>query len=246
MRFIVPYCPKCGIEVDYGIVRCPLCTFVIPEIPPEHDILSEDIELKNYYDELKIIKSRRKHRTKQITFIIILLIAIGAAINNTMQDWLIDHTLTFSPYVLSSLGLFTVFLISIFGFIKGWKKNLITFFLAITAFLFSIDFYAGGLDWFLPLGLPITVLGAGLYLITRVIINKLKPDKLYGGSLLLGVTAILLILLELILDFYSGEIKLEWSIQSIVPLGSLALLFILGRALINRDFFSKLKRYMHF
>ena len=242
----MPYCPKCGIEVDYGIVECPLCSFSIPEIAQEHDILSEDVELKNYYDELKQIKARRKLRTRQIAFIIILLIAIGAAFNNTMQDWITDHKLTFSLYVLSSLGLFTVVLISVFGFIKGWKKNLTVLFIAASAFLFSIDYYQGSPSWFLPLGLPIAVLGCGMFLLTKLIINKLKPGRLYSGSIILGSASISLILLELIIDLHSGKIALEWSLQSLVPLGSLALLFILGRVLINRDFFSKLKRYMHF
>lgn len=241
----MPYCPKCGVEVDFKIKTCPLCAFEIPEVPHEHDYPNEEIELKNYYEELKVLKKKSRKRSRQILFIVILLVTIAAAVNNTMQDWLRNNELTFSPYVLSSIGLFIIYLLPVFGFIKDWKKILTLLFIGSTAFLFSIDFYADGLEWFVPVGLPLTVLSIGMLFLIMLIIKKKKPGRLYSGSIILGAASVLLIILETVIDHYLGEFKLEWSLQALVAMGSLSLLLILGRVLINRDAFAKLRRYMH-
>ena len=242
----MPYCPKCGVEVEHGILKCPLCSFDIPEIPHEDEQMHEELELKNYYTELHNLKKKSRRRAKQIAFIVIIFGAIGAAFNNTMQDWLGNNRLTFSPYVLSSIGVFILYLISIFGFIHGWKKNLLFLSLGTTAFIFSIDFYSDGLGWFLPLGLPICILTFGLIFATAIIIRKLKPGKLYSISIISAAAAIEVILLELIIDISLHNIRLQWSLQALVPLVSISLLCILGKSLEKHDIFAKLKRYMHF
>ena len=241
----MPYCPKCGVELNHGIHECPLCSFDIPDIPEEIEPIAEEVELRNYYTELHQLKKKNRKRSKQIFFIIIFLGAIGAALNNTLQDWLGNNRLTFSPYVLSSIGVFILYLISIFGFIRGWKKNLLFLFLGTTAFLFSIDFYNEGMNWFLPLGLPASVLTFGLIFFTALLIRKIKPGKLYSGSIILAVAALHIIILEIIIDINFGKLNLEWSLNALIPLVSLSLLLVLGRAMINHDVFAKLKRYMH-
>ena len=242
----MPYCPNCGIEVDFGITICPLCSFAIPEVPHDHEAVDEKIELKNYYEELKKINKKRRKRAKGIAFIIILLIAAGAVFNNIMQDWLVHGTLTFSRYVISGMGLFIVCLICVFGFIKSWRLNMLALFISSTAFLFSLDLYEGGIEWFLQLGLPASGLCFGILFLTLTAIKKANPGRLYSGSIILVSAAVITILLELIFDLYSGVYMPGWSLKALVSTGSLALLLVIGRALVNRDFFNKLKRYLHF
>ncbi len=242
----MPYCPKCGIEVDYGILKCPLCSFDIPEVPPKQEILSNEVELKNYYSELKMLKSKRRKFNKKIVFILILLITAGAVFNNAMQDLFVNGELTFSFYILSSFALFIVCMISLFGLIKGWKNNLIILFISTALFILTIDLWSGGIDWYWNIGLPIVILSYGLLFLSVLLLRKLKPGKLYGLSIILFISSIFLILLEVILDSYFGAINLRWSIQALIPNGSFALLCIAGRQLVNHDFFKKLKRYLHF
>ncbi|HAK45660.1 MAG TPA: hypothetical protein DCO79_07050 [Spirochaeta sp.] len=242
----MPYCPKCGVEVDHGTECCPLCSFSIPEIPFETDIKKEEIELKNYYEELKQLKDARKKKTRSVFFIIIILIVIGTAFNNAMQDWMSNNELTFSPYVMSSLGLFIICLIVIFGFIRRMKFVFPLLFLSSSVFLFSLDIFSNGIEWFWTLGLPLTTLSYGIVFITAIIIRKKKPGKLYSGSIILGFAAVLLVLMDSIINLYYGELMLSWSLNALFPIGSLALLLILGKALISGKTFKKLKRYLHF
>ncbi|MDC7225672.1 MAG: hypothetical protein PQJ61_02780 [Spirochaetales bacterium] len=242
----MPFCPRCGVEVDYGVRNCPLCTFNIPEVPYEQEILHEEIELKNYYTELRELKIKRRIRNKGIAFVIIILIAAGGVFNNIMQDLVANGELTFSLYVVSSFFLFIFCMISIFGLVHGWRNNLLMLFIATSITVLSLDFWSGGIEWFWTLGSPLVVVSFGFLSLTVFLIKKLKPGRLYGFSIILACVSILLIMVEIILDLYIGELELQWSLQSLIPNGSLALLCMAGRQLVNRDFFHKLKRYLHF
>ncbi|MBI9108349.1 MAG: hypothetical protein JEZ04_16505 [Spirochaetales bacterium] len=242
----MPYCPRCGVEVDYNITECPLCSFSIPEIPYEVDIKKEEIELKNYYEELKVFKQLRKKRGKAIAFIVIVLIVIFTGFNNTMQDWYANGQLTFSPYVLSSLGMFIGILICLFGFIKNWKAIFLFLFCLTVPFLFSLDLYRGEITWFWTAGLPITISSFTLVFLPAIIIKNHRKGGLFASGVVLTAGALLSILVELILDLNSGNIELTWSFQASITAGSLAFIFLLARKIIRQSSFKKLKRYFHF
>ena len=242
----MPYCPKCGLEVDNGITECPLCNFTIPDVPYENDLKKEEIELKNYYEELKILKKERKKKTRRVIFIIFILFAVGAGINNALQDYLLNNKLTFSPYVLSSLGLFVICLIVIFGFIKKIQYIFPLLFVSTSAFLFSLDVFSNGVEWFWSVALPLTAMGYGSVLLCLIIFMMRKPGKLIVGSIVLGFVSIMIVLVEVILDLYSGNFSLSWSLQVMIFTASLTLLLMLGKALVNGKWFKKLKRYLHF
>lgn len=242
----MPYCPRCGVEVEHDITECPLCSFKIPVIPNIVDVKKEEIELKNYYEELSELKKLRKRRTKGVVFIILVLAVIFAGFNNTMQDWYANGELTFSPYVLSSLVGFIGILICLFGFIKDWKKIFLFLFFLSSAFLFSIDFYQDGIQWFWSMALPITASSFGLVFLVSYIIKSRKPGGLYNSGIIFTGIAVLIILIEIILDLNQGGLKLTWSIQVFITAFSLALIFLLARKMVHQNSFKKLKRFLHF
>jgi hypothetical protein len=242
----MPYCPKCGIEVEYGVYECPLCSFEIPEIPHEMDVKKEEIELKNYYAELKELKKRRKKGTKRVTFLVIILLIAFAGFNNAMQDWYTNNSLTFAPYVLSSLGLITGIVICIFGFIKNWKLVFLFLFVITTVFLYSIDRYAGGIDWFFTLAVPAVSSAFGILFLTVFLIKTRSRGGFYNGGMIAAAVAVLSILAEIILDLNFGELKLTWSIQVSVTAFITAIVLVFARYLVNNNVFKYLKRYFHF
>lgn len=242
----MPYCPRCGVEVDYNVTECPLCSFGIPQIPNTIDIKKEEIELKNYYAELRELKKIRKKRRKGVFFAILIISIIFAGINNVIQDWYANGALIFSPYVLSSLGLLTGILICLFGFIKDWKKIFIFLFCITLAFLFSIDMYSGKIEWFLTLALPIASASFGLTFGVSYLIYRKKPGGLNNSGIIFTGISILIILLELIIDLYMGELHLTWSIQVFVSAFSLAMIFLLARKIVHGKSFRQLKRFFHF
>jgi len=242
----MPYCPRCGVEVEHDITECPLCSFSIPEVPNVVDIKKEEIELKNYYAELRELKKLQKKRGKAIAFTIIILAVIFVGFNNAMQDWYGNGRLTFSPYVLSSLGLFICILICLFGFIKNWKKIFLFLYITSSAFLFSIDYYNEVLAWFWTAALPISTATFGLVFLVAYIITRGKPGGLNNGGIIFTGIAILIILIELILDLHYGQLKLTWSIQVFITASSLAIIFLLARKIVHKSSFKKLKRFFHF
>ena len=243
----MPYCPRCGVEVDKEIRECPLCSFEIPLVEEEPEAPTEEIELKNYYNELQNLKKTRRKRAKQFTFTVILLGSIAAVVNNTLQDYLGNNSLTFSPYVISSISLFLLFMLPVFGLIRGWKKIILLLGIGTAGFLLSIDFYSHGIEWFPLLGFPLTILTFGSLFLIMLLIKKIKPGKLYSTSIILGAVSVFMILVELIIELYlGGGVKLDWSLQALVAAGSLALLMILGGLMRKKHTFAKLKRYLHF
>jgi Kef-type K+ transport system membrane component KefB len=137
-------------------------------------------------------------------------------------------------------------LICLFGFIKAWKKIFLFLFCLTSAFLFSIDYYNNGTNWFWPMALPITTVTFGLVFLAALLIKNKKPGGLYNSGIIFTGIAVLIILIELILDLNSGEVNLTWSIQVFITAFSLALVILIARKMIHNSSFKRLKRFLHF
>ena len=242
----MPYCSKCGIEVDNSIRNCPLCDFPIPEIPTIIDVQKESIELRNYYDELKKLKKIRKRRVKNIIFFIFMLGIIYTAVTNASQDFYLNGRLTFSRYVLSATVLFTMVLLCLFGYLKKWSAILIFLSAGTCAFLFSLDAFEGGLSWFFPLGLPVLLLSMALIIIPVLIIKKVNRGRVFALGVILASIAAFTIFLEIVIDLFFGELRLSWSIQTFIFIFSLGLIILFSKKIFHSKLRKKMKRFFHF
>ena len=62
----MPYCAKCGVEVENGVKNCPLCKFPIPDILSGEEKKDENIQKLKIYTE-------KSFKREKIKFFILFL-----------------------------------------------------------------------------------------------------------------------------------------------------------------------------
>lgn len=226
----MPYCSRCGVEVEEGTERCPLCSTPIqrleeaaPPTPyPQHIIDPEDA--------YRLSKAERRR-------IGLELLALAAALASAALlavDLLPDGRLGWSAYAVASVA-FAWYAASVPLALYGRAKALLGALAAGTAaFLVVLDGLEGGLSWSLRLGLPI--LGATAVTVAAsaaVMASRTRKGLNMIGIAALGAAAYLLEL-EAILRLGLGiAFRPYWSIVTALALVPVAVLlfFLHGRVM---------------
>lgn len=241
----MPYCPSCGVESDKDDTPCPLCGFPIPRVPRDDPMDGLEITgYRNYYEHLKNEKRRRARRTRLIVFFILAGVSLYAALQAGMQDLLRNKRITFSPYVMSSVILFIILLYVLFGYVGRKKRILYLLFPAVTAYLFFLDIFDGSLQWFLDVGLPLSVLAFGWGTVNALVHRKRLPWQ-YAWTTYLADSAALCLLVELVVDLRMGDVGLKWSAIVVLSVFPIGLILVLLKLLLPNRFTGRLKRFFH-
>ena len=224
------YCVNCGVELGAGEKKCPLCSTPVynPVSPP-------DEALRPYppYRRQEHVRREGELFIATLGFVLPLVIAF-------LCDILIDGTVTWFFYVLSSLVLLYIVFV-----LPQWfrKPNPVVFipvdFAAAALFLLCINALTGG-HWFLSFAFPV-VGGALLISETVVVLVKyVRRGYLYiaGGAIIAigGYT----MLIELMTNVaFHAHTTLRWSYYP------MAACFILGLALIIIAVSPRLRESLH-
>ncbi len=205
----MPYCFKCGVEVNNGVGNCPLCKMDLP-------IIEDEVVIEPRYPAQENVFREIKKRRRNVFFAIYSMIIIAIAFNLALIDRRTNGILEWSQYpTIYLLGsIFYVF--AILQFSKNEKINFSLIGLTTIVLLYLTDMFNGEIDWFLKLGVPISVISTiVLYFLFKILTRKkLLPYKVME---IIVLTAIFLIILELIIDKYLfDKIYLGWSIQAFV------------------------------
>ncbi|MBP9875980.1 MAG: zinc ribbon domain-containing protein [Leptotrichiaceae bacterium] len=207
------YCIKCGVELEDGIEKCPLCGTKVPVIEVQGN---EQIGTKEY-PTIKInlyeIKIKKIKKSIFLTFLTICMITIFEIY---LQNVVMHGEMRWGYYAIPSVILF---LLSIFVFLDDYsfRQNLLLLFLGISAYLAFLDFHDGKFTWSLRTGIPIVLTLYVLGLIFSWIMSKHKSDKIKTLNYFLILVGVFLLILELIVRH-----RLSWSLWASIPL------FILG------------------
>ncbi|MEG2858936.1 MAG: zinc ribbon domain-containing protein [Clostridia bacterium] len=214
------YCVECGVELAPSEKACPLCGTPVshPSVP------WREPDSYPYPKNVEELSRRVNIRYGAHLATILLLIPIAVTL---LVDLMEDGQMTWSSYVLGAgLCLFCIVLLPFY--VKQAKPYLFLLIdiLAVGLYLLLIGWRTGGMDWVLPLGLPlVAVSGLGtmleVYLARRrgkALINLLSDITLIG--------AVQLMMTEMLIDrFLMGRAHLTWSLYALVPLVALALIF---------------------
>ena len=207
------YCIKCGVELEDGIEKCPLCGTKVPVIEAQSN---EQIGTKEY-PTIKInlyeIKIKKIKKSIFLTFLTICMITIFEIY---LQNVVMYGEMRWGYYAIPSVILF---LLSIFVFLDDYSfmQNLLLLFLGISTYLAFLDFHDGKFTWSLRTGIPIVLTLYVLGLIFSWIMSKHKSDKIKTLNYFLILVGVFLLILELIVRH-----RLSWSLWASIPL------FILG------------------
>lgn len=192
------YCVKCGVQMDDGTIKCPLCGTLHTFISGEPIAAAETAEPKPRLsrDGVFII----------ITAASLLLIATALAIDLT-----VNRHLTWAGYIAG--GVLLLYMVTAFPL---WLRNadklviVAAEYAATALYLLALEQTIGG-GWYLPVGLPI-VLFMCLLTLTLMLIWRRHPSRglaIAGLAWIsLGLTALVL---ELLINRFIGAEVAVWS-----------------------------------
>lgn len=207
------YCVKCGVELEKGRDKCPLCeTKVLYEAENTQEFDSEYPEVRVNLYELN------KRKIKNKIYFIMLTLSIISILEVALGNIIINGELTWGYFVIPSIILLNIF---IFIVSDGWslKKNLTLLCISLSSFLLIIDLYDDKVSWAFRIGIPIVI----SFYILGLIFSKIKQNrkakiKIFNYFLIL--VGIFIISIEIIVSR-----KISWSLLASIPLIVFALMF---------------------
>jgi hypothetical protein len=206
-------CVDCGIELEDGLKRCPLCG---KSTGPEQD----NIQKPSANVSEAIILERKKYLWELFGIFAFSAIAVCTIVDLVISRHL-NWSLISDVVVMASWITLTIYLFA-------RRKILITVpLLLITALsaLFFIDLISPGREWFLPLALPLTL---AFFFCTGLIIFLYKIMRIKGLNIISFFFIVLsgfCIIAEMIIDEYTkGSVTLRWSLIASISILPVALL----------------------
>ncbi len=228
----MPYCVKCGVELDNSAKKCVLCnTKVMMELPDEIPPYPKE--------KLEISQLNRGYFSILLTMILLVPNLACLVIN-----------LIYTPGVYWMYYVFggSLLLWMIFIFPMAIKKkrpllHIFLLFLSATLYLLLIALALSGMRWFLLIALPICITVMSLlYLIILIVIKK-KPGKLKTVSISLIAVIIICLVTDRVIDYYIySDIQLSWSYivaASIIPV-IIGLVLLAGNKKLQNELIKKL------
>ena len=206
----MPYCSRCGVEVDDKVKRCPLCATEIQNLTPE-------VENLNGYPAKaaphSIAPKRNKKERKRMAAILVtfgLLIPASIAI---AADLVVNETVTWGVYTISSLIYIWVLVLLPLLYYKKPVLTLLAYYLSTLFFLYSIDSFSSGMFWFQGLAFPIITITAALIVINIFVGRHSKIKGINILSYVVLSIGLECIGIELAVSlFLTGLIHFSWSL----------------------------------
>jgi hypothetical protein len=229
----MPYCSRCGVEVDEATEACPLCAAPIQRMgDPSPGAGTEPYPQRIIDPENAYNLSKAERRRIGLELISLAAVLVSGAL--ILVDLLVDASLDWSPYAVVSVALAWTLSSAPLALYGRVKTVLAISCAAILAFLLALDALDGELGWSLSLGLPIALASfAALAAATAIMASRsVKGLNLLGiGALVLTVY---LIVLESIIKLALGlDPRPYWSLVAAIALVPVAvfLFFVHGRVL---------------
>jgi len=234
------FCPRCAVEVQEGLVRCPLCQSLLQDHEKGLAPLSQP-----YPAEPEVFPDKRdlliKHRAR------ILLILTVSLIIPALVCMLVDYLYTggtWAAWVVYSLGLTWSLVFLYLAFIHNALLTFIAQMFSVGFFLWAIDLLDGTLTWSLPLAIPILawIIAAGFLIWATFQCLKGKFGFLIVG-ILAGVQVVCFGVELSIQEYLWGNLSLRWSLIVLAALGPLMIFSLIIQILFLKS--PRFKRFFH-
>ena len=211
------YCVNCGVELSGSEKYCPLCNVEVFN-PKEPWKEPAERPYSHHLDTLVKRVDRRYFATLAALFMAIpMLITL-------LYDIVADGSITWSAYVVGAIALLFIFVILPLYF----KKYHTVIFLsancaAVLLFLLFIESANGG-NWFMTIGLPVTVVASVEVIILALLFTKQKSITfLLKMAYILIAAGVLAVCIELIISASISQAVLGWSVYVLVPCAVLSI-----------------------
>ncbi len=243
----MPYCPRCGVELDSYIKQCPLCSFPIPDVgAPEQEQQSKDLFLLNRYNLNKAERRRRWLEAKPFIFTAVLFTLVFLSIVSGFLDLYFFNKFSWSRYVIAVNITAAAVLFFLMGIIRSFIFNLLGTSLAITGFLYLIDSFNNEITWFWNLGLIICFNFILWTLILRIIIIHSRRKGLNIASYSIFSVSFACLSIDLVNNLMIDQaVRLSWAVAVISALVPVGVLLLLLHVLLSPAVKNRLKRKFH-
>jgi len=209
-------CVNCGVELDDGLKSCPLCGKALG------NNIEKEFHSSNYPSD--IIQLQKKENRKYLWELSIIIAFSGIAVC-TIVDLLIGKGLRWS--LLSDVSILALWVILTL-FTYSYRRTIIIvpgLMVTILAALFFIDLITTGLNWFFPVGLPLTI---AAFMMAGIVLILYRKAHFKGFNILAAALIILsgfCVITEMVLDEYlNGRIDLRWSLITAISILPVALI----------------------
>lgn len=226
------YCIKCGVELEDGAKRCPLCETPVPEIKG-----MEEREFVKEYPMINInLYEMKMKKVKKAVFLSFFTISIISILEVLFQNLIMYGKLEWGYYAIPSILIFDL---GLFVFLDSYRMrtNLFLLLSGFVSYFLLLDFGDKKLTWSIKRGIPIVIV---LYLISLVfsyVWDKHKSDRLKILNFFIFFVGIFLLILELIISK-----KMTWSIFSSIPLFILSIMLRYAYKSYKEEFKRRLHR----
>ncbi len=217
----MPYCPKCGVEVDKKRKTCPLCHFIIPSVNEE-----EINEKKETFPQVENIYIEEFNKRKNIAFytievILISILGIFMIISEI-------YNVSFMSYFITSTFALIFY---VFFFFNYLKKNWNYFGIFITTILltYTISRFTESSLWFFKFSLPIILITFIDILFIGFLYNKFKAKNtfVYNPVLFLIFISIISLGIDFIVSLAMNFNRLlSWSLIVCISTLPIALIML--------------------
>ncbi len=240
----MPYCPRCGIEVDSGTTSCPLCICDIPDIEDDKPIVVESrFPVPENIHGLQIAELK-----KQI-FLSISILCFGGILTLLSVHFLAGLDERSTNYGI--LGVFGIwfYMLIFFGYLSSVYLSVVCAGIVSILLVLGIDIITPGVTWSVDVGFPVIIL------ITFILLSAIRLYKRFRRKnqfILIPIyiftgTSVFCLGLECIIDYtFSNTISLTWSVIVLIPLLSIAGMLLGLYVNLPEKIREKLKRRLHF
>jgi hypothetical protein len=203
----MPICQNCGVEIDEGLERCPLCRAPlgleaeqVEEGPPPPGSGRPYDEASNPLNRLRLWE-------------ILSLFAGTSAAVVLIADFAYSMTVTWARYPLVSI----IFLWAAGSLLFLLRRHrlllLVAETVAMAAFLQTLDLLEPRGPWFLTLALPLTVLAGTLVGGVSAVMRALRQRVFAILAVALLSAGLFVVGLETVISLnFSGSFRLSWSL----------------------------------
>ncbi|MBN2658291.1 MAG: zinc ribbon domain-containing protein [Spirochaetales bacterium] len=220
----MPYCSRCGVEVDDDVKKCPLCSTPIQVLEPEN------IRIGKYPDKPAPHPAPPKRNRKEQRRMAAIIITFGLLIPASIAiaaDVVINEHITWGTYTISALIYIWAIILLPLLYYKTPVLTLMAYYLSTLLFLYSIEVFSGGESWFRELALPIITFTALLIALNIYVISRspIKGINIFAYAVFsLGLECVGI---EMAVSLFLSEtLMIWWSIMVLsatIPTGGLLL-----------------------
>lgn len=232
------YCVNCGVELHASAKSCPLCN--TPVINPNESGRNGGAKPPFPSEKGQVEPVRRKDLGILVTMVTVAAAAICGILNAVVFQE--------SLWSLTVVGACVIVWVLLEPFVIYADQSVYLSLLydgaAISFLLFMITFLTEDSKWFLGLGVPLVVLVTVTAELFTLCVRKLPRSFLTVSLYFFTAAGLLCAGIEMLIDWYLGDIHLTWSAVVLTVCGILDIAFI--TMLSRRRLRNSIRRRLHF